>query len=172
MSFSCSFVITYIYGYDEKSEKLKISSSLIVFVHKLSFWSEIYPTRAIEWNPKWIGELHWLLLRPRGDHEGCDRRASHCRGGEGGRGCARCNSWLQVGRNYLLTSYHQLCSTGFLLRFWKLKHFCEFIPKITVGCFRRDQLWQKLQQEVAVSLTHHEFLELISLVGNYLIFND
>ena len=26
-------------------------------------------------------------------------------------------------------------------------------------------MWQKLQQEVAVSLTHHEFLELISLVG-------
>ena len=36
-----------------------------------------------------------------------------------------------------------------------------------VGCFRRDQLWQKLQQEVAVSLTHHEFLELISLVGTF-----
>ena len=28
-------------------------------------------------------------------------------------------------------------------------------------------MWQKLQQEVAVSLTHHEFLELISLVGRF-----
>jgi len=36
----------------------------------------------------------------------------------------------------------------------------------TVDC-RRDQLWQKLQQDVAASLTHLEFLELISLVHHH-----